>query len=185
MRIEARTTLRWPPPRVCSATPSRLARRRAATPAAPAMGRAHQWARQLLRLLGGPLLFNGASRTRACAWTCRTTLPVTATRLHDGIATGVPPLRDVGWMPRRLLLHRRHWRPRWSPCQRLSRVVVSRSRRSFPAVIRDPANCDLGGASPLNRELRPSNRPNWGHAAEAHWGHAFGRSVPLHFTVTA
>ena len=28
-------------------------------------------------------------------------------------------------------------------------------------------------------------RLNWGHGFAAHWGHAFGRSVPLHFTVTA
>ena len=52
-------------------------------------------------------------------WDVRTTLPVTAARLLDGISTGVP-------------------------------------------VTRGPVSCDLAGASPLNRELRPSNGLNWG-----------------------
>ena len=52
-------------------------------------------------------------------------------------------------------------------------------------VIRGPVSCDLRGASPPESRTGSSNGLNWGHGVAAHWGHAFGRSVPLHFTVTA
>ena len=57
---------------------------------------------------------------------------------------------------------------------------------SLEIAVRSRGSLRLRGSLPrVSPKLGPSNGLNWGHGIEVHQGHAFGRSGPLHCTVTA
>ena len=64
--------------------------------------------------------------------------------------------------------------PRTTLLATAARLLVT---SSAPAVRRDKV-VNLTAETAIERL-------NWGHGFAAHWGHAFSRSVPLHFTVPA